>query len=209
MVYGNRYLTQAESDENALEIASIMVGSLQLSFNAVAGMLGNMKVESGINPGIWENLDYGNMDVGFGIVQWTPASKYINWCIEKNPAYSTYDNYATIELQVDRIYYELENGLQYIPTEAYPMTAREFMYSDLAPSYLAEVFLKNYERAGVEKLEERKYWADYYYSLITGGELPPVTPDPDNPTITDKTKRKGFNFVLFNQRRFNRWNVMN
>lgn len=46
---------------------------------AIAAMLGNMEAESTINPGRWENGDINNLNVGYGLVQWTPASKYIDW----------------------------------------------------------------------------------------------------------------------------------
>lgn len=42
-------------------------------------MLGNMETESTINPGIWQSLNSGNASGGFGLTQWTPATKYINW----------------------------------------------------------------------------------------------------------------------------------
>lgn len=201
--YGNRYLTQAESDSNALEVAAILT-RLQWTPNAIAGVLGNMYRESGINPGIWQNLDYGNMNGGFGLVQWTPATNYINWATEKG--YSTYDEYASIPIQVDRIQYEFENGLQYYSTTSYPITASEFMKSTQTPEYLAEVFLFNYERAGVAALNERKQWATYYYNLIGGTPIDPPVIDPDNPTPDTNTKPKHkFNFVLFNKRRKDQW----
>lgn len=83
------------------------------TMNAVAAMLGNMSVESGINPVTWQSwTDYGNPNlrpdgvtdityinyaevakleaalgsVGYGLVQWTPYTNYFNWCndAEKN-----------------------------------------------------------------------------------------------------------------------------
>lgn len=49
------------------------------SKTAVAGLLGNMQSESGIIADRWESDIVGNMSGGYGLVQWTPASKYINW----------------------------------------------------------------------------------------------------------------------------------
>ena len=47
------------------------------TLNAVAAMLGNMQSESTINPGIWEGLD--PFVGGYGLVQWTPYTKYSDW----------------------------------------------------------------------------------------------------------------------------------
>lgn len=200
MVYGNRYLTQDESDSNAYEFFSYM-STKGFSLNAISGMLGNIYMESGVNPGIWENLEEGNLEGGFGLVQWTPATNYINWAIEQG--YSTYDKYGVLRPQMDRILYEFNNGLQYIETVAYPLSASEFMISDAGPEYLAEVFLKNYERAGVEKLEERKQWARYYYTTFKEVTPNPDVPSPDTPST--KIRKSKFNFILFNKRRRNQW----
>ena len=200
MVYGNRYLTQDESDSNAYEFFSYM-STKGFSLNAISGMLGNIYMESGVNPGIWENLEEGNLEGGFGLVQWTPATNYINWAIEQG--YSNYDKYGVLHPQMDRILYEFNNGLQYIETDAYPLSASEFMISDADPEYLAEVFLKNYERAGVEKLEERKQWARYYYTTFKEVTPNPDVPSPDTPST--KIRKSKFNFILFNKRRRNQW----
>lgn len=43
----------------------------------VIGMLGNMSGESGLNPWRWQG-DSVNYNLGYGLVQFTPASAYIN-----------------------------------------------------------------------------------------------------------------------------------
>lgn len=130
--------------------------------NAIAAMLGNMQRESTINPGLWQNRDSGNTRLGFGLVQWTPAGKLINWC-------NTFGyDYSSIEAQCARIIYELEKGLQYRKTAKYNLTFEEFTHSKTNVRYLTNAFLKNYERAGVWALEERvshaEYWFDYFYT---------------------------------------------
>lgn len=48
---------------------------------AACGVLGNMQVESyRMDPGIWEVLN--NTKHGYGLVQWTPATKFIDWAAE-------------------------------------------------------------------------------------------------------------------------------
>ena len=134
------------------------------TLNAVAGMLGNMQRESTLNPGIWQNNDVGNTTGGYGLVQWTPATKYINWLLPGSDA-STMDN------NISRILYELENNIQWISTELYPMSFKEFTTSTGRPEDLASVFLYNYERAGVSAENERRENALNWY-LYLGGNFP-------------------------------------
>lgn len=155
--------------------------------NAIAGMLGNMQAESSLNPGRWQSEDVGNTLGGYGLVQWTPASNYINWCSGKDA--SEMDN------NLDRIIYELNNGLQYYATATYPETFKEFTQSTKSPSYLAMAFLKNYERAGVEVAATRQQFAKNWYSYLNGA-------DYDGPEdVGSKKKKNKFKFILFNKRR--------
>lgn len=138
-ISGNRYLTQAEMETNATYIYWYL-GRLGWSINAVAALLGNMEAESTINPGIWESLDEGDTSQGFGLVQWTPATKYLNWCSAHGL------EPAAMDSALQRIEYELEHGLQYIATSAYPLSFAEFKVSTKSPYYLGMAFVTNYER---------------------------------------------------------------
>lgn len=155
---GNRYLSLAEMQTNAEYIFNYL-GNLGWSKKAICAMLGNMQRESTINPGIWQNLDYGNTSLGYGLVQWTPASNFLDWCNEYG-----YDE-STMDANLLRIKYELDNGLQWITTSECPISFAEFVISDADLTYLTTAFLKNYERAGVaaldERLENAKYWFNY------------------------------------------------
>ena len=64
--------------DNAQYIYNFMIRN-GASQNAALAVLGNMYAESTCNPGIWQNLDSSRTDLGFGLVQWTPSTKYINW----------------------------------------------------------------------------------------------------------------------------------
>jgi len=157
------------------------------SYNSICATLGNMEAESTLNPGCWEghNVKAGP---GYGLVQWTPYTNYTDWL--------RVGDASEIDNQLDRIIYELENGLQYYSTDDYPESFSEYTKSTKSVDYLTVAFLKNYERAGVERLQERLTYANYWYSFLGG-----ATPVP--PSNTSK-KRKGFNFLLFNRNRRNR-----
>ena len=165
----SNYLTYNQMKVNAKYIYECLKDK-GWSLNAVAGMLGNMQRESTLNPGIWQNNDVGNTTGGYGLVQWTPATKYIDWLLPGSDA-STMDN------NISRILYELENNLQWISTEAYPMSFKEFTTSTERPEDLASVFLYNYERAGVSAENERRENALNWY-LYLGGIIPPYEVKP-------------------------------
>ena len=141
----NAYLSVSEQKNNATIIYGYLTAK-GWTRNAIAALLGNMEVESTINPGIWESLtsdpeaykEANDRYPGFGLVQWTPYTKFADWA---GSGWRTAYN-----KQLDRLIYEMENGLQYYPTDNYPETFREFSLSTKSPEYLAAAFLYNYER---------------------------------------------------------------
>lgn len=173
-ISGNRYLSLEEQQNNALLIRDYFEGN-GWTVNAIAGMLGNMETESTINPGIWQGLEV-NFSRGFGLVQWTPATKYTNWAGA---------GYESGDLQCDRIMWELENNEQYVPSVSYPLSFYEFSVSTLSPYNLGMAFLLNYERPLNQNQPNRGRQAEYWYEFLTGN--PPQPPDPD-PIIPKKMK---------------------
>ena len=178
-IAGNRFLSQSEMENNARYIWNYL-GSRGWSINAVAGMLGNMQTESSINPGIWQSLKEGNTSGGFGLVQWTPATKLINWA-------NNYEmDYTDMDTQLQRIEYELENGIQYYPTASYPETFAQFKVSNKDPYYLGMAFLANYERPAVSNQPKRGKQAEAWYEYLSALPAPERT----------KTKRKALPLLL-------------
>lgn len=177
--HGNRWLTLDEMKVNARYIYNFL-SARGWSLNAIAGMLGNMQTESTLNPAIWQNLNEGNTSSGYGLVQWTPATNFLNWCDSNG-----YDP-AHMDSALKRIEYELANGLQYYPTDAYPLTFAEFKTSTADPAYLANAFLLNYERPADQTQPARGEQAEYWYNYLrwykppdTGEDdiiTPPATP---------------------------------
>lgn len=182
----NAFLSESEMQENAKYIYA-KLSKNGWTLNAIAGMLGNMETESTINPGIWQNLDSGNTSLGYGLVQWTPATKYIDWCNDKGIEPSHMDS------ALARIEYEVKTpGLQWIATSSYNFSFEDFKKSTLSPEYLADAFLKNYERPADGEQPNRQTQARYWYDwlLENGGYIP--TPTPSN------KKKKGYKWVIFN-----------
>lgn len=186
---GNRYLTQSEMENNAKYIWW-WFQKKGWTLNACAALLGNMQAESTINPGIWQNLDEGNTSLGFGLVQWTPATKLIEWAEQNGYTYSKMDT------QLLRINYEIANGLQWIQTTAYPITFNEFAKSTATVGYLARAFLLNYERPADQSETVQEYratLAEYWYTFLSNVNIIPSS---------KRKRRRKYNFVLFGKKQW-------
>lgn len=189
VVAGNRYLSLSEMKNNAQYILNFLVSN-GWSKNAVCGLLGNMQTESTINPTIWQSLNEGNNEGGYGLVQWTPATKLFEWCIEYDFIYSD------IDAQLNRLLWEVENNEQYYSTDAYPLTFEEFTVSEESPEYLAKAFIHNYERpASYETEETRSQQARYWHDTLTTGNN--VSEGVDTPTSNDKGKSNLSKILLY------------
>ena len=199
--YGNTYnssnvLTSAQMRVNARYIYSYLLNK-GWSVNAIAGVLGNMQFESGINPGRWEGDDVGS-GPGYGLVQWTPYTKYTEWATSEG-----YSDPSEMDSNLARIIYELENHIQYSATSGYPESFSEFSKSTKTPYYLACAFAWNYERSWVvlygseeekEALRQKRgNAANEWYTYLTGQE-------PSEPTQVIRKRRK-YKFILFNRQR--------
>lgn len=169
-ISGNFYLTQAQMENNADEVI-FYFRSEGWTDEAIAAMLGNMQHESNINPGIWENLTVGTG--GYGLVQWTPYTKYSDWVQQQSPGTEWRDNG---DWQMYRIRYELQNGLQWLSTDQYPMTFAEFTQSHAAPELLAQVWLYNYERPQVKPQPVRSTSARRWFNYMGGTPGPTELP---------------------------------
>ena len=173
----NQILNEAQSLTNAQALANIAI-NWGWSKNAIAALCGNSRVESYVNPNMWQN-QYAHPANGYGLFQWTPATKLISW--------ASGQDYTTGETQMARLKYEIENGIQYYPTASYPETFRQFSVSNKSVDYLTRAFITNYERpANIgESIDRRIAFANLCISSLdwsgAGGSavihpLLPVTP---------------------------------
>lgn len=156
----NDYLTDAEMEWNAKNV-TVLLAMAGMSGEAIAAVLGNMQAESGVNPGVWENHD--PFTGGYGLVQWTPYTKYSDWWGDGWEGNG--------DAQIKRIIFEMQNGLQWIETGEYPMSFKEFWTSKFDSRYLAQVFVKNYERPKDPDQDYRSDYAEYWYEHLTKGSI--------------------------------------
>ena len=138
-----RWLSESESLQNAQLVANHLIPQ-GWTKESVSALCGNMRHESSINPDMYEYGYNWSEDRGYGLVQWTPRSKYWNWAESRNLPPRNGDS------QLDRIDYEVEQNIQWISTPNYPETYAQFRASTKSMDYLVPAFTWNYERPNAE-----------------------------------------------------------
>lgn len=173
------WLTEQQSLENAQLVADHFGG--QWTPQAISALCGNMRAESSINPNMYEYGYTWEQDRGYGLVQWTPRSKYWDWAVSNDLPPRSGNS------QLARIDYEVDNNIQWIPILSYDhMTFKDFRENTGAWSvaYLTEAFTWSYERprrdAGESSMPARVAFAELCYTTLdfTGGG---IIPQPEIP----------------------------
>ena len=196
--YGSAYsesepLTQTEMNANARYIYLCLTAQ-GWTTNAIAALLGNMTAESSLNPGRWQSDIVGASYIGYGLVQWTPATKYFDWCNSQG-----FSDPSEMDNNLARILYEVANGLQWISTDNYNYSFLAFTKSATAAGTLAKAFLLNYERPADQSVSVQEYragLANSWYEFLTGT----APPDPPTPPTPWKGRQRKYKFLLFNRR---------
>lgn len=185
-----RWLSESESLMNAQMVANHFKGT-DWSREAISALCGNMRHESSINPDMYEYGYAWEDNRGYGLVQWTPRSKYWDWAaaLALDP--------RSGDSQLARIDYEVENNIQWIATA-------EFNYMSFADfrqnsgnwnvAYLTEAFTWSYERpnrsAGENSMSSRQAFAQRALDELdwagTGGGGSNPTPRRGRPTGSTK-----------------------
>lgn len=146
-------------------------------------MLGNMQAESSLNPGRWQNDTINSSSLGYGLVQWTPSTKYTEWCSSQGLT-----DPSEMDSNIQRIVYEVDNNLQWIPRDPYNFSFEEFAHSNESASNLAKAFLLCYERPADQSEDVQNYRSSLavtWYKFLTGL----------NPGQPVDRKRRGYNFL--------------
>lgn len=169
------------------------------SINAIAAILGNIEAESSMNPGRWQSDNVNNTSGGYGLVQWTPATKYFNYCDEFG-----LEDPSEMDNNIFRIQYEVDREIQWISTSDYPSSFKEFSISTNSVNYLARAFLINYERPADQSETVQAYrssLASKWYTYLTGEDPGESGEDPGSSDSQRIAKKHKFNFLLFNSRK--------
>lgn len=171
-------LTQAEMENNA-DIVIAYYRSQGINDSTIAGILGNMQVESSINP---EREEVGGQ--GYGLVQWTPVSVLQNHC--NTLGLSPYND-GDIQLQVIIKEVLNQNGVgEWYNTQTFfiqnyyntgatqdmiGITGRQFLDNEMnwTPDKLAIMFMAGYERPSYDpevnhfdrRMENAIKWYEY------------------------------------------------
>ena len=177
---GNFYLNNEQMFTNAYYLYGAL-SKMGWTLNAICGFLGNTQIESTHNPGIYQSLNPNHAQPwGYGLTQWTPWTKYTEWC--------TANGYQkdTMEGALARIQYEIDNpGVQWVSRDIYKESFLEFTKSTKEPEYLAYCFMYNYENPNDKNQPVRKTYARYWYEQFQG--LTPPNPDPPTPVLKHRT----------------------
>lgn len=168
-ISGNRYLSTPEMQNNAEMV--MQYGTRHgWSLNAIAAICGNMQSESGINPGIWEGLNpYSG---GYGLVQWTPYTKYSDWATAQG--LTPWEGNGEAEMQ--RISYEAANNLQWFRNAELgldpPITFEQFLTSTEDVGTLANYWCWFYEHPADPNQPARATQAQEWYEYLSHIERP-------------------------------------
>lgn len=182
------WLSIEQSLHNAQLVVNHFVGG-DWTVESLSAMLGNMRHESTINPNMYEFGYEWEDDRGYGLVQWTPRSKFWNWAVGEglDPERG--------ESQLARMDYEIENNIQWIANghavryglaNKYDITFAQFRSNTEGYSIaqLTEAFMWNYEGprydAGLTSLPARILFADLAIDSIDFGGISPGVPTDPN-----------------------------
>ncbi|MHC5375381.1 phage tail tip lysozyme [Enterococcus sp. LJL120] len=148
------------------------------SKESTAGVLGNMQSESGIIADRWEGDRIGNMSGGYGLVQWTPATKYINWANGRGLPYKA------VSSQCERLIWEVANNEQFYHPS---MSFKQFTQSTQSPETLADIFIRYYERPANPNQPIRQTQARYWYNKFK----------ESHSTSTEKLESEGIGMFVY------------
>lgn len=178
------YLKEStEAYDNAIMAYGIL-SSRGFSLPAFCGMWGNVQSESGYNPFRWQSdivlpggdprIDYQNGHA-YGLVQWDPASKYINGGASYpgyNPNYSdrsgSPDDGSAQMIFLDAT--AVSSG-QYIPSASYNLSYTQYKAASIdtySIDYLTRAWFYNYERGTWDsgRVTAAQYWYDTLGGIV-------------------------------------------
>lgn len=177
---------------NLFAESGLYPNNLQNSFNNSLGMTDEEYTRS-VNSGAYTANQFINDEAGYGIAQWTYYTR-------KEGMYEyfqsgTYTGIDDIYLQMDFLWYELNWSFSSVlQTLKNAKSIRE------ASDSVLHDFEDPADQSTSVEVKREEYSIGYYEDFVgdyNGGG--------DEPSVTTKTKRKHYNFTLFNHRRRKQW----
>lgn len=188
------WTTQYSSDQtdNASEIWRTLVNVYGWTENSASAVIGNFQYESALNPGQFEHGKNYSMSDGFGLGQWTPATKISNYIGSTNKNdmadgakqmlyfLASPGQYSTYFLNPDgSSRYYSETGLPYITNMA------DFSRSNASIEKLTKLWAICWERPGSAEyhrsISTRIDYATHWFNEFSGSPTPPSPPEPPTP----------------------------
>lgn len=201
-------LTQSEMEQNALNVMAILCKDYYWSLTAVAGALGNMQVESHINPGACEwyrgvpsssSLYYGG---GLGLIQITDYRPYIKehvhpilWCADyaNENWWDGKFQCQMLTMATNSIWTACGEGVGalwgWMESPTYPsIPFNDYIGYTGTPDEAAEYWYYCMESHMTEQyeLEARKSNALYWYDFLLDKDPDIPTPSPTPPVYSSK-----------------------
>jgi hypothetical protein len=191
------YLTEAEQLNNAQLVAYHFAGT-DWSRESIAALAGNMHHESILNPQMSEFGYAWEDDRGYGLVQWTPRSKYWDWATANG-----LDPYSG-DSQLARIDYEVNNNIQWFNNPNAPefdsVTFSDFRSgAGMDVPTLVKCFMAKYEHPNwsvvMDSLADRQAFAQKCLDTLdwTGTGGGGITPPPSKshvPPVANTTQNQ-------------------
>lgn len=195
-----RWLSEDESLQNAQLVVNHFAGT-DWTPESLSAMCGNMRHESSINPNMYEFGYAWSADRGFGLVQWTPRSKYWNWAVSQGlPPRDGNSQLARIDYEVNNNIQWVANRLSISPPYPAGLSSYNGSFADfrqnadnLSISELTEAFMWNYEgpnyNAAIASLPSRIAFAERCFNELDfsgsgGGGSKPAFPTTEGLPIS-------------------------
>jgi hypothetical protein len=185
-----RWLSESEQLNNAQMVVNHFIGTDWVK-ESLSAMCGNMAHESSLNPDMYEYGYAWSDNRGYGLVQWTPRSKYWDWATAQGLEPRAGDS------QLARIDYEVVNNIQWFNNPNAPeynnISFADFRANTpgLSVDELTKCFMAKYEHpswtAGMNSLAGRQAFANTCYTQLdwtgTGSGWTPPPPTSANNDI--------------------------
>lgn len=173
----NYLLNTDDMNYNAKLVYSYLIAK-GFTENAIFAILGNMWRESTVNPACWESGDVGNEKAGYGLCQWTPATKLFNWLSENGFSDRTNGDYQ-LEMLVNDAGQWGNSKDPHAPSVSPPFAWSDFFTSNLDIETLTRYFMYYWERPAYDEsvnvINERIAHALEFAKLLSG-YTPPHPP---------------------------------